>query len=77
MLEEQLELLSMIGDIALKDGQPQVHAHIVVGKSDGTAHGGHLLETRVRPPCEVVLTELRPENDGTIERKAPPRPARR
>jgi predicted DNA-binding protein with PD1-like motif len=43
-LEEQVELLSMIGDIALEDGEPQVHAHVVVSKSDGSAHGGHLLE---------------------------------
>ncbi len=43
-LNEQVELLSLIGDIALKDGEPQVHAHVVIGKSDGTAHGGHLLE---------------------------------
>ena len=56
-LKEQVELLSMIGDIALKDGQPQVHAHVVVGKSDGTAHGGHLQSAVVRPTCELVLTE--------------------
>ena len=56
-LDEQLELLSLIGDIAQQDGEPQVHAHVVVGKSDGTAHGGHLLEATVRPTCEVVLTE--------------------
>jgi uncharacterized protein len=56
-LEEQLELLSLVGDVALNDGQPMVHAHAVVGKKDGTAHGGHLLEARVRPTCEVVLTE--------------------
>lgn len=56
-LEEQVELLSMIGDIALKDGQPQVHAHVVIGKSNGAAVGGHLLEAKVRPTCEVVLTE--------------------
>jgi len=56
-LDEQIELLSLIGDIALKDGEPQVHAHVVVGKSDGTAHGGHLQEAHVRPTCEVVLTE--------------------
>lgn len=56
-LDEQVELLSLIGDVALKDGEPQVHAHMVVGKADGTAHGGHLLEAKVRPTCEVVLTE--------------------
>lgn len=46
-----------IGDIALKDGEPQVHAHVVVGRSDGTAHGGHLLEARVRPTCELILAQ--------------------
>jgi predicted DNA-binding protein with PD1-like motif len=56
-LDEQLELLSLIGDIALKDGEPQVHAHMVVGKSDGTAFGGHLQKATVRPTCEVILTE--------------------
>ncbi len=56
-LDEQLELLSLIGDVALKDNKPVVHAHAVVGKRDGTAHGGHLLEAHVRPTCEVVLTE--------------------
>jgi predicted DNA-binding protein with PD1-like motif len=33
----------------------------VVGRSDGTAHGGHLLEARVRPTCELILTE-NPQN---------------
>jgi hypothetical protein len=57
-IKEQVEVLSLIGDIALTpDGKPQVHAHIVVGKRDGTAHGGHLLEARVWPTLELVLTE--------------------
>jgi predicted DNA-binding protein with PD1-like motif len=57
VLDEQMELLSLIGDIALKDGEPQVHAHVVVGGSDGIAHGCHLLGARVRPTCELILTE--------------------
>jgi predicted DNA-binding protein with PD1-like motif len=56
-LDEQVELLSLIGDVALKDGKPVVHAHAVIGKKDGTAHGGHLLEAHIRPTCEVILTE--------------------
>jgi predicted DNA-binding protein with PD1-like motif len=34
-----------------------VHAHLIVGKQDGSAHGGHLMEAHVRPTLEVVLTE--------------------
>lgn len=56
-IEEQVEVLSLVGDIALKDGAPQIHAHVVVGKSDGTAHGGHILTAHVWPTLEVILTE--------------------
>ena len=56
-LDEQLELVSLIGDVTLKDGEPIVHAHAVIGRKDGTAHGGHLLEARVRPTCEAIVTE--------------------
>jgi hypothetical protein len=56
-IHEQVEVLSLIGDIALHDGGPEVHAHMVIGKKDGTAHGGHLLEAHVRPTLEVIVTE--------------------
>src|SRR3954454_1121836 len=56
-VNEQVEVLSLLGDVALKDGVPKVHAHVVVGRSDGTTMGGHLIEARVRPTLEVILTE--------------------
>jgi hypothetical protein len=56
-VDEQVELLALIGDIALKDDEPELHAHVVIGKADGTAHGGHLLEAHVWPTLEVMLTE--------------------
>lgn len=55
---EQVEVLALTGDIAVdQHGEPQVHAHVVVGKADGTAHGGHLLEARVWPTLEIVLVQ--------------------
>lgn len=57
-IDEQVEVLSLNGDIAVdQHGEPQVHAHVVVGKADGSAHGGHLLEASVWPTLEVVLVE--------------------
>ena len=56
-VREQVEVLALIGNIALKDGQPKLHPHVTVGKADGTAHGGHLLEAHVRPVLEVIVTE--------------------
>jgi len=56
-LREQVEVLSLAGNLTLSDGSPKLHAHVVVGKRDGTAHGGHLIEAIVRPTLEVVLIE--------------------
>ena len=57
-VREQVEVLSLVGDIALTEkGEPKIHAHVVVGRSDGTTRGGHLLEGRVRPTLEVMLVE--------------------
>ncbi|HWA85281.1 MAG TPA: PPC domain-containing DNA-binding protein [Opitutus sp.] len=54
-VQEQVEVLVLTGDIALKDGQPVVHAHVVVGRRDGTTRGGHLISAHVRPTLEVIL----------------------
>ena len=56
-VEDQVEVLALVGDIALQDGKPKLHAHVVLGRRDGSACGGHLLEARVRPTLEVILTE--------------------
>jgi hypothetical protein len=56
---EQVEVVSLVGDVTegSKPGEITVHAHVVVGRGDGTALGGHLLEAHVRPTLEIVLTE--------------------
>jgi predicted DNA-binding protein with PD1-like motif len=56
-VREQVEVLSLMGDVALENGQPKVHAHVVVGRFDGSTRGGHLLEAHVRPTLEVIVTE--------------------
>jgi predicted DNA-binding protein with PD1-like motif len=55
---EQVEVVSLLGDVALgPDGKPALHPHVVVSRADGIAMGGHLLEAHIRPTLEVVLTE--------------------
>jgi uncharacterized protein len=56
-LGEQVEVLSLIGNVALADGEPKIHAHVVVGRRDGSAHGGHLLEAHVQPTLELVMVQ--------------------
>ncbi len=56
-IREQVEVLSLVGDVARHEGEPKLHVHVVVGRRDGSAMGGHLLSANVRPTLEVVLTE--------------------
>lgn len=67
-VNEQVEVLSLIGDVALDGTRPKVHAHVVLGFRDGSARGGHLLEARVRPTLEVILTE----SPGYLKRELDP-----
>jgi hypothetical protein len=57
-IQEQVEVLSLVGNIVFDNGNPKLHAHVVIGKSNGTAHGGHLMEGHVRPILEVILVEV-------------------
>ena len=55
---EQCEVLSLLGDIAQgDDGKPSLHLHAVLGLSDGSVRGGHLMEGIVRPTLEVTIVE--------------------
>jgi predicted DNA-binding protein with PD1-like motif len=73
-IEGQVEVISMIGDIALYQGKPVVHTHMVVGTSDGTTRGGHVLDAYVSPTLEVMVTvdpatmqkRFDPETDLTL-----------
>ena len=56
-IHEQVEVLSLQGDIAVEGKEPRVHAHLVVGRADGTAYGGHLISAHVRPTLEVIFSQ--------------------
>lgn len=55
-IEGQHEVIGMSGDIALYQGKPVVHTHMLVGASDGTTRGGHVLAAYVSPTLEVMVT---------------------
>src|SRR5215469_8183807 len=55
-VESQAELISLIGDVGLVNGKPQIHAHGAVGFSDGQVRGGHLLQAFAWPTLELFLT---------------------
>ncbi|GAB2934752.1 DNA-binding protein [Micromonospora polyrhachis] len=59
-IDGQVEVLSLLGDVAEHDGRPELHVHAVCGRRDGSTIGGHLLRGEVWPTLEVVLTEVAP-----------------
>ncbi|RWA73158.1 PPC domain-containing DNA-binding protein [Mesorhizobium sp.] len=68
-VDEQCEVLSAIGDIAVDDsGKPSLHLHAVLGLHDGSARGGHLLEGIVRPTLEITVLE----SPGYLRRRKRP-----
>jgi len=56
-VDEQCEVLSLAGDVALGTDKAQIHVHAVLGLADGSTRGGHLLEGRVWPTLEVIIRE--------------------
>lgn len=50
-----MEVLTLTGDVAVKNGEPSIHAHVIVGCKDGSTKGGHLKNARVRPTLEMML----------------------
>lgn len=58
VVDEQVEVLSFQGNIAEgENGNPKLHAHVVLGRSDASTRGGHLVEAIVRPTLEAIITE--------------------
>lgn len=55
-VDQQVEVASLVGDIAQLDGKPSVHMHCVLSMSDGQTRGGHFLSAHVYPLLEVFVT---------------------
>jgi len=56
-VDQQVEVLSLLGDVAVGDQGPTLHLHAVLGKADASVVGGHLIEAHVRPTLEVILIQ--------------------
>lgn len=56
-VDQQVEVVSLLGDVAIAEEGPSLHLHAVLGRSDGSVVGGHLLEAIVRPTLEVIVLQ--------------------
>jgi predicted DNA-binding protein with PD1-like motif len=66
-IDEQVEVLALVGNAALHGGEPLVHAHITLGRRDYTVLGGHLRHGIVRPTLEVTLRVISEPLERTVD----------
>jgi predicted DNA-binding protein with PD1-like motif len=65
-LDRHLEIVSLIGNLSLRDGQPVVHAHAAFADDEGAMYGGHVAAGCEIFACELLLVEFSGE---ILERK--------
>lgn len=67
-VNHQVEVVSLLGNIARMDGQPKIHMHGAVSDEQLRTFSGHIGEATVRPTLEVFLTKF----DGEVRRAEDP-----
>lgn len=56
---EPMEIVSLYGNISIKEGKPFAHVHVTLTDEHGKAHGGHLLPDHTPVfACEIIIEEL-------------------
>ena len=62
---DNYELISLIGNITMKDGVPFVHTHITFSDTEYKVFGGHLFDAKITATGEIILTVA----DSKIDRQ--------
>ena len=63
-----LELLSFQGNVAIKDDEPFIHAHITLGNHDMEVSGGHLFEMEVAAVGEFIIHDFKDKTHRVLNK---------
>ena len=55
LIEKELELINLTGNVSQKDGKLYLHLHACFGDEKGNAFGGHLNEAVISGTCEIFI----------------------
>ena len=61
---EEMEILSLLGNLAIRESQPFAHLLAVLGGRAYVALAGHLFEGKTGATCEIIVRPL----DGVVRR---------
>jgi Predicted DNA-binding protein with PD1-like DNA-binding motif len=67
-IDQQVEVVSLLGNIAWVDGKPKIHMHVAVSDGQTRTYSGDMEEGYARPTLELFLTKL----PGEIRREKDP-----
>ena len=67
-VSEEMEIVSLAGNLTNKESQPFAHLHIVLGGRNHEAVAGHLFEGKTGATCELIVRPL----TGFVQRKLDP-----
>ncbi|MFZ5452624.1 MAG: PPC domain-containing DNA-binding protein [Thermodesulfobacteriota bacterium] len=62
-MDQPLEILALVGNISMNEGQPTVHAHVTLADTAGRSIGGHLGEGTPVFACEFAIYEHLADQD--------------
>lgn len=63
-IDEQMEVLSLIGNCSTRDGEPALHIHATFARRDLSVIGGHVFDAETNPTLEIWLRV----EDARVER---------
>lgn len=65
--DELVEVVSLSGNVMLRDGKPFIHVHGVFTNTENVAFGGHITDMRAGVVLEVILTPLSSSIERTFD----------
>jgi predicted DNA-binding protein with PD1-like motif len=68
-LEGMLEIVSLKGNVAMLDGEPALHLHIILSMHDYSTLSGHLMGAEICPTCEITLIPYKAKIERRFDEK--------
>jgi predicted DNA-binding protein with PD1-like motif len=68
--EARMEIVSLLGNITIADGEPMAHLHIALGLEDFSVVGGHVVSVEIDPTCEIAITPLKTKIERRFDEKS-------
>ncbi|NLY67541.1 MAG: DNA-binding protein [Tissierellia bacterium] len=65
VLEGDMEITNLSGNISRMDGEVYIHLHITVCDEENKAYGGHLNMAVISATCEIIIDVI----DGYVDRR--------